>query len=394
MKRRHPGQLAHSLAAALWAAFLLAAPAAWLPLPAQATVPTASNTITVAGNGSQTAFAFPFIGVAASDVVVVYTDASGNQTTLVQGPGPTQYQVTLNAVVPPSLWGIGGTVTYNPSGTPIAGGTTLTISRVLPLQQGTSLQNQASFGQYASATEQALDNLAMQTQQVGGQIGRALMMNAANTVAPLPLPPAAQAVGKGLCFDGTGNNVVACLLAPSAAISSAMAPVVDAATLADAKTLLGLGTMANENINGGTCGGATIQDDGTGNARVVFGTVSDATSQSVTCAFHGTVRSTTGSLVYTLPQSSTLFNGFGFWIYANNQGVTLTPNASDSIAVGGVALPSGTSFPFPAGSQTYVTTNAAGTWLVSNIDSLTIRAAPGLNVPYNMSIACALQRTP
>jgi hypothetical protein len=385
MRFRPSGQLARSLfaAAALWAAFLVP-PTSWSPEPARATVPTTSNTVTVAGNGSQTVFSFPFVGVAPSDIVVLFTDASGNQTTLTQGPGPTQYQVTLNAAVPPALWGVGGTITYNPSGTPIASGTTLTISRVLPVQQNTSLQNQASFGQYAQTAEQAIDLQNMQLQQVAGAIGRALQANPANSAAPLPLPPAAQVAGQGLCFDGTGNNVIGCVLPSSGVISSAMAPVVGAASIAAGRAALGVGTLGQENL-GGACGGGTLQDDGTGNARVAFATVADATNQSVTCAFHGTQRAATGALVYMLPRANTLFNGFGFWVYPLNQAVTLAPNAADNFP----GLAGGASLAIPAGSSAFVTTNAAasGAWYVTLTDPLTPRT-PSNNAPLNLTFVC------
>src|SRR5262249_52051206 len=113
-----------------------------LALPAGATVNTSANKTIVSGTGAQTQFQFGFIGVAAAYISVVYTDASGNQTTLTQGSGATQYQVTLNAPVQGAIWGVGGTVTYNPNGTPIATGTTLTILRTLPLTQAITLSNQ------------------------------------------------------------------------------------------------------------------------------------------------------------------------------------------------------------------------------------------------------------
>jgi hypothetical protein len=212
--------------------------------PAGATISTSASTVTVPGNGSQTAFTFSFVGVAAADISVIFTTAAGVQTALTQGPGPTQYQVSLNAAVPPALWGVGGTIIYSP-GTPIPSGSSLTISRVLPLQQNTSLSNQASLGQLESATEQAIDQAVMQIQQLAGTIGRAIVGNIANSSAPLPLPPAAQAAGQGLCFDGTGNNVIACSLAPAGTISSAMAPVVGAASISAAITALGLDPTAS-----------------------------------------------------------------------------------------------------------------------------------------------------
>jgi hypothetical protein len=351
-----------------------------LAIPVPATITTSANSVTIAGNSVQTSFPFSFVGVSASDISVLFTSSTGVQTTVTQGPGSTQFQVTLNAASPGQLWGLGGTVTYNPGGTPIPAGSTLTIIRTVPDQQTVSLQNQASFGQLSQSTEQMGDLLAMQIQQSSNQTSRALVANIANSSAPNPLPPAAQAANQGLCFDGTGNNVIACSLAPSGVISSAMAPFVGSSTLSAAKTLLGYGSMASENINSGTCGGTTIQDDGSGNARVVFGTVADSTNQSVSCAFHGTQRAATGALLYTLPASSTLFNGFSFWINALNNAVTLAVNAADNFS----GMGSGVSMILPPGTQAYISTNGAGLWY------LNLASGVGLGTPLNLQLSCSV----
>lgn len=343
-------------------------------MPAAATILSSANKIIVPGNGVQTVFSFPFVGVAVSDITVTYTDALGNQTVLAQGPGSTQYQVALNSAGS-SLWGVGGTVTYNPSGTPIASGTTLTILRALPFQQTVSLQNQASFGQYATATEQAIDQLAMQIQQLNEAIGRGFTANVANSAPPVQLPPAAQVASLGACFDASGLDLIACSLAPAGIISSAMAPVVGAASLAAGRTAFGLGSFATEAINSGTCGGPSLQDDGTGNARVVPTTVQDSTNQNVTCNFHLNQRMATGPITYTLGKaSSTYFNGFQTTINALAGIITVLPNAADNFA--GVA--SGTAITIPAGSICRITTNAASTatwWLDCNISQASLSVA-------------------
>lgn len=363
-----------------------------LPGSAPATVNTSQNKTIAAGNNSQTQFTFSFIGVAAADITVIYTDPNGNQTTLSQGAGSSQYQITLNAPVQGALWGVGGMVTYNPLGTPIPFGSTLTILRTLPLTQAFVLRNQTSVQTLGFGAEQAVDTAVMQDQQTAEQIGRAIQANAANSSPPLPLPPAAQVAGQGVCFDGSGNNLIGCVLPSSGVISSAMAPVVSAASIPAGRTALGLASMAQEAINSGTCGGATIQDDGSGNARVQFGTVADSLSQTVTCAFHGSQRIATGALVYTLPRANTLFNGFGFWVYPLTANVTLTANASDNFVVAGVAGSSGGSTTIPAGTQFYVSTNAAasGAWYVTLTDPLNVRNFPGLNAPVNLQLSASV----
>ena len=318
-----------------------------------ATISSSLNSITVAGTGAQTVFSFPFVGVAASDISVIYTDSSGNETTLVQGPGTTQYQVSLNGAVPPALWGVGGTITYNPSGTPIASGTTLTIVRTLPYLQLTSLQNQASFGQLAQATEMALDQLEMQIQQISNSFGRALQGPVNDpTGLSYTLPPAAQRANTGIAFDSQGN-VIAGVVPSTGIISTPMQPVVSAASLAAARAALGLGSAATGAVNYGLQQGVS----GAGLIDVNSTPVQDSTNQSVTAAFHLTRRICTGPITYTLPQADTTWAGFGFWVYAASGTCTITPNAADNF----LGLASGTGIAVPAGSWVFITTSAAST---------------------------------
>jgi hypothetical protein len=347
-----------------------------LTLPAQATVNTAANKTIAAGNGSQTVFTFGFVGVAAQYISVTYTDASGNQTLLTQGSGATQYQITLNAPVTGAIWGVGGTITYNPSGTPIPSGSTLTILRTLPLTQGVSLSNQSSVQTLGKGAETGLDTDVMQGQQIAEQIGRALQMNAANSVAPAPLPPAAQAANMGLCFDGTGNNVIACSLAPAGVISSAMAPVVGAASIGAAQTAMGLGSL-------GTLAPATTSPclaASGGLLGFLPPVTADSSNQTVTAAFNCTVRAATGALVYTLPLSSTVGNGFSFSVYAQTATVAFLPNVADNFA----GISSGQALFIPAGTQARVATSGTGLWYADGTAGA--GSAASFNAPLNVNL--------
>lgn len=195
------------------------------------TVSTTSNRVVALGNGITTVFNFSFIGVAAADLTVIYTDSSGTETTLTS----SQYSVTLNAPGPGQLWGYGGSVTYPLSGSPIASGTSLTIDRVLPLTQLTSIANQGDF--YPNAVEQALDYVTMVTQQLQDEIGRQITAPVSDPAGlNYVLPAVAQRAGQLLSFDDDGNVIVG---QPSSVIvSSAMQPVVEAAT-----TFLGAAAM-------------------------------------------------------------------------------------------------------------------------------------------------------
>lgn len=124
--------------------------------PAHATLTTTTNSVIALGDGVTSVFSYNFIIPNASQAVVVYTDATGTSTTLT----PSQYTITgLNNSA-------GGTVTYPTSGSPIASGTTLTISRIVTYVQTTSIANQ---GPTFKAIENSLDYLTMQTQQLANQ---------------------------------------------------------------------------------------------------------------------------------------------------------------------------------------------------------------------------------
>lgn len=356
----------------------------------RATITTATSSVTIAGNGSVTSFNFSFVAGSTTYIDVTFTDASGNPTVL----PPSQYTLTINPVPPGQVWGIGGNVVYptvasgNP---PIAAGTTVTISRSVPLTQSISSNQGQAF---PTVVEAALDLLEMQIQQIGNLAARIVV----GPVTDPPglnytLPAVAQRAGQIFGWDSLGN-VIAVSTAPSGVISSAMAPVVSAATLALGRTAFGLGSMALENINGGNCGAGSIQDDGSaggangvGYARVVPATVGDATSQSVNCNFHFQQHIATGPITYTLPKASTaLFNGFGFWIYALPTGgiVTILPNASDNF----VGSASGASIALNPGAWNFITTNAASTatWYVrpapTGIQPTVTRITASAQCPY------------
>ena len=325
-------------------------------LVAVATINSAANKTIALGNGSTTQFTFSFVGDQPGYISVIYTDTFGNETTLVQGSGPTQYQLTLNAAVSPGLWGIGGMVTYDPSGTPIAPGTSLTIIRALPYVQNISLLNLASLAAVSQAAETGLDQLEMQIQQISENINRVVAGPVSDpTGINYTLPPVAQRANLAVCNDSMGN-IIACAVPATGIISAAMQPVVDASTLAAGRAALGLGSMATGSANYGLQSGVSCAGCVDANNTPV----QDATSQAVVASFHDTQRICTGPITYTLPRANTLWAGFGFWVYAVSSTCTITPNAADNFL--GVA--SGTGIAVTAGSWVYVTTSAAssGVW--------------------------------
>lgn len=122
---------------------------------------TSQSYVIYPGNGATTVFPFNFIILQASHLVVYI------QNTAVQGSSPitlspTQYSVTGIGNIN------GGTVIYPASGSPLAAGWTITIQRIVPYQQPTSLSNQGAF--YPQVVEESLDLLTMQNQQLAAQI--------------------------------------------------------------------------------------------------------------------------------------------------------------------------------------------------------------------------------
>lgn len=118
------------------------------------TVPTSIVTITALGNGADIVFTFPFIIPSLDDMTVVYTAATGITASL------DQSVYTVSGLNNP----MGGYVTYPLAGSPIATGTSLTITRAVPYVQDTTISNQGAF--YPVVVEGALDNLEMQIQQL------------------------------------------------------------------------------------------------------------------------------------------------------------------------------------------------------------------------------------
>jgi hypothetical protein len=98
---------------------------------------------------------------------------------------------------------------------------------------------------YLSVIEQALDLLTMQAQQLAEQEGRTLQFPIVDQAPTTTLPAAVQRANMGLAFDANGNPIAGAL--PSIAVSSAMTPVFQAASLAAGRSTLGLGTAALAN---------------------------------------------------------------------------------------------------------------------------------------------------
>ena len=199
------------------------------------TISTTSNKTVTAGNGLTTSFTFGFEVPQASQLVVIYTDTSGNINVLT----PSQYSVT----------GIGssngGAVTYPLSGSPIAIGTSLTIARIVSYQQLTDLINQSGY--YPNVVEGALDYLTMEVQQIAEVQNRTLSLpiSATGISTVLPSPMALNLLG----WDASGTFLINTNAAGLAAIL-ASEPAYDAIFNGDGvTTTFSLGANPGSNAN-------------------------------------------------------------------------------------------------------------------------------------------------
>lgn len=172
------------------------------------TISTSVNKATAQGNGATTAFNYSFLMPLASDAIVTVVDNLGNQSVL----GTTQYSLT--GIGNPS----GGTLNYPLIGSPLASGWSITLQRILPLQQLVSVINQAGF--FPAVYESALDNLEMQIQQIAASTGGnySIQFPAADPNTLNAVLPAAAARANGtLTFDSLGNVIVSSPASGSAA---------------------------------------------------------------------------------------------------------------------------------------------------------------------------------
>ena len=188
------------------------------------------------GNGSATSFSYTFPIQSTDDLVVIFTDTDGVETTLTS----SDYSVTGIGTT------TGGAVTYPLIGSPIALGTMLTIVRTVELFQDTVLSNQGGY--FPEVVERALDRMVMMTQQVYERTARAFAAPLSDPDAPTDMPSTEQRANGGggsfLAFDSLGNAYAAVLTGlsgVSAFIANNLLPAANAAA-AGAIGALGVAT--------------------------------------------------------------------------------------------------------------------------------------------------------
>ena len=151
------------------------------------------------GDDAADRFDYTFRILAAGDLTVVRTDASGVQTALT-----LDSDYSVDGVGDPN----GGSVTL--TGGALPAGETLTLARRVALVQETDLTNQGAF--YAEVHEDAFDRLTMIDQQQQDEIGRSLRFPLSDpTELTAELPAAAARAGRVAAYDYDGLPTVSAL---------------------------------------------------------------------------------------------------------------------------------------------------------------------------------------
>jgi hypothetical protein len=197
------------------------------------TVSSQQSTVTYQGDGATTNWVFSFSAPDASVIDVYVTNDQG----IVRKLTPAEFQVVLNFPSGTNPTPTGGIVIYSVGGVPIPVGFSITIDRNVPAVQNTSLTNQSII--YPPVVERALDYLTMLNQKGGLDLDRAIKVPIGDP-PPADLPPKDARVNQQAFFDANGNLTAGLPPAGGAVISAAMQPVVAAATIDQARALMGL----------------------------------------------------------------------------------------------------------------------------------------------------------
>ncbi len=178
---------------------------------------------------SGTVLPFDFKVFEASDLRVIKTEADG--TVLPDLTSPTDFSVVLN---PDQDDDAGGEVTLVSA---ISGGASVVVTSQVPNTQPNTITNLGGF--LPATLNGAFDRLCIQIQQLSTYINAALRFPLSDGgEGSAALPPAVLRAGQVLMFDANGDATVG---SPSSALVSApMQPVVAAASLAAARTALGV----------------------------------------------------------------------------------------------------------------------------------------------------------
>lgn len=220
------------------------------------------------GDGVTTQFSASWSMIAAAYATVFLEDATtGVQTAVTQGAGANQYTISITSS--------GFTVTFNTAPTSQY---YVIVGRTVTKDQNTPYKTSKGF--QGPVEEASFDKLTALVQQLSNQAGRNISAPLGDT-ANLQLPKASLRANSYLTFDASGNVTISSGLA-SVAVSTAMSPVVQAATkLAGFNLLAASGgafgaspTMPTPSVGDNSIKGATtafVQSSIVGKNRIING---------------------------------------------------------------------------------------------------------------------------
>lgn len=189
------------------------------------------------GNGVTTQFSGSWPMLNANYAQVFLENATtGVQTPVTQGAGASQYTLVFSSS--------GFTVTFNTAPT---SANYVVIGRNVALDQTDPYRTSKGF--QGQVEEDSFDKLTLIAQDTRSAITRSITVPLGDTATNLILPTAALRANGILGFDGSGNVTLVGGI-PSVIISSAMQPVVTAATVAAALALMGGAPLASPALTG------------------------------------------------------------------------------------------------------------------------------------------------
>ncbi len=316
------------------------------------TVETTSPRIAYTGNGSIMALAVNYAFQLATDLLVVETTiATGAQTVKAINTDYTVSGTTDGNGYYPN----GGTVT-----TVVALANTLTWTIINNPPQTQLVQHIDGDNFPSSSIDNPLDKLTMLIQRVSDLQSRSLTQPDGDATDIGPLPPevtrANSGAGSYAGYDANGNPTAIVGTVGTAAVSSAMAPVISSSTLASARTAMGLASGATTTV------GSIATDTPLSAMLAVTGVTQPTFASTMTLNFETNVNWAivlTGNLTLNLP------TGVGAGLVDGQSGfVKLIQDGT-----GSRTLTLGTGFHTPGGAGITLSTAANAVDIMSYIVS-------------------------
>jgi hypothetical protein len=295
------------------------------------TISTSSSTVTGYGNGATTVWSYGFLIPDASKAVVTVTDNTVSPavvTVLTSG------QYTISGVGNAT----GGTVTYPVSGSPLAANQNITIQRIVPLAQQSSISNQGAF--YPAAVEAALDYEMMAIQQLAGQMALAVTVPVGSGVTPANYLTTVQAAATAATANA--GTAVAAATSASASATSASGSATTATTQAAAAS-----TSATNASTSATAAAASATS-ATASATSASGSATTATTQAAAAS---TSAISAGSSATSATASATSASGSA--TTATTQAAAASTSATNASTSASAAAASATQAAISAGSAQF-----------------------------------------